>query len=293
MAQIQWFPGHMAKTIRQLKEQLNLCDAVIEVTDARFPMSGRNPELVKLTSHKKRLLFLNKDDLADPALTRIWLDHFEEANLPALAGDARKAKSAAALEERLLAMNQELLERARERGRIIRPLKILVAGIPNSGKSTLINTFCGRKTAATSNKPGVTRALSWIKAGSRLLLLDSPGLLWPKLESRHEQIVLGASAAIKDDIMPLEELAGELLLLLCTRYPDVIRQKWEIGLAKDPAHSSAEQGRELLRRLGIRKNLLRQEGAVDFHRSALYCLRSYRDGELGGLSLESPEDLAL
>lgn len=291
MAQIHWFPGHMAKTVRQLKEQLNLCDAVIEVTDARLPMSGRNPELVRLTEHKKRLLFLNKEDLADPLVTGEWLRYFEEQGLAALAGDARKLKSVRAIEARMLELNKELLERAKARGRLTRPLKLLVAGIPNSGKSTLINTLCGRKAAATSNKPGVTRALKWIKAGSRMLLLDSPGLLWPKLESRHEQIVLGASAAVKDDIMPIEELAGELLLLLMKRYPDTLRDIWGLRTRPDPSLSAAEQGHVLLKEVGQKKNLLRQGGEIDLHRSAIHCLRSYRDGDLGRLSLEAPGDL--
>ena len=291
MTSIKWFPGHMAKTIKALKEQLNLCDSVIEVTDARFPESGRNPELQKLINHKKRILFLNKADLADPKITNLWLDHYKNSGITVFAGDARSKKTCHSLEQMLIEMNKENLERAAARGRKTRPLKLLVAGIPNSGKSSLINSFCGRKTAATSNKPGVTRSLNWVKAGSRLLLLDSPGLLWPKLATRHEEIVLGASAAIKDDILPLEELAGELCLLLYKLYPSELDEIFgDTIIHTDGEWTDSEEGLELLKNYARKLKFIKQEGELDLHRAAMNFLYSYRSGNLGKFSLEKPKE---
>lgn len=287
MPQIQWYPGHMAKTMRELKEKLNLCDCVLEVCDARIPSSSRNPFLQELLQHKQKIVILNKGDLADPRATELWLSEYRKREEPALAGDARSKSFADLIRRKALELNREVLERARARGRVTRPVRLLVVGIPNSGKSTLINTLCGKHSAQTSNRPGVTRSLSWLKAGTDLLLLDSPGVLWPKLESRHEQLALGACAAIKDDIMPLQELASELLYMLYRMYPEKILDlsgSASSYLPEDPLAS----GKYLLEQYGLQRKHISQGGVPDLERSARTCLKEFRSGEMGRLSLELP-----
>lgn len=289
MSQIQWFPGHMAKTLRELKENINLCDCIIEVCDARMPESSRNPQLNELIQHKRRLLLLNKEDLADPAETAAWLSFYKATGMAVISGNAIEKKSIRAVQESVLNMNRDIIERAKARGRMTRPIRTLVAGIPNCGKSTLINGLVGRKKAETSDRPGVTRALSWLKSGTDLQLLDSPGLLWPKLETRHEQIVLGACAAIKDDIMPLQDLAGELILLIAERYPATAAEKFQLSLSDFKQEDSRlEIGRQCLQHTARIRSILKQGGELDLQRCARQVLTGFREGTLGRLSLESP-----
>ncbi len=288
MAVIQWFPGHMAKTINELREAIKLCDLVIEVCDARIVPSSRNPILDELIAGKRRIIALNKSDLSDPKVNELWLDFFAQNEETAIAIDARKKNEGKRIERLALTMTQDILERARERGRKTRPIRLLVAGIPNSGKSTLINSLIGKKKAQTANKPGVTRQLQWLKFGSTLQLLDSPGLLWPKLESREEQIALGACAAIKDEIMPQQELAAELLLLLIERYPLEIKEQFGLDLAQHEGLSKAELGQAFLKHIAKDKAFIQQAGIENIDRAARFVLKSFRDGTMGNLSIEWP-----
>ncbi len=286
--QIQWFPGHMAKTLRELREEMGLCDCIVEVCDARIPRSSRNPELLRIAESKTRLLLLNKEDLADAATTEEWLKFYAAKGQAAMATQAQRQGSAKAVARKILELNEEKIARARSRGRINRPIRCFVAGIPNCGKSTLVNSLVGRKAAATSNKPGVTRSLSWLKAGTHLSVLDTPGLLWPKVEEREAAIVLGACAAIKDDVMPLTELAGEFLLLLCQRYAGMMEREYGLVLT-NADYTEAEQGELLLEVLARNRGLLRQGSEADLQRAARHILTAFRSGSLGHLSLESPE----
>ena len=293
MAQVQWFPGHMAKTIKQLEETIKVCDMVLEVCDARIPNSSRNPILDDLAQGKERIIVLNKADLADPNVTQAWLDYYAQDGQNAIAIDARNKNDIRALKKQINDQTKDIVEKAKARGRRNRPVRLLVAGVPNSGKSTLINTLIGKKKAQTANKPGVTRSLQWLKLEGQLQLLDSPGLLWPKLETRQEQISLGSCAAVRDDIMPREELAGELLLRLKDLYPEIM--EIELGLHKpvDEAQKEiTEQERALLALTTVaeRFHMTKQAGEADLLRTAQFVLKQFRDGVWGQLSLESPPD---
>lgn len=294
MDPINWYPGHMARSFRELKAALPLCDCVVEVTDSRLPYSGRNPELGKLIEEKRRLILLNKKDLADPVVTQRWISYYTEQGVKALACDARQAKEIKWVEEELTRLCQPIIDKARQRGRINRPLRVLIAGIPNSGKSTFMNSWAGKKVQKTANKPGVTRALQWSASGGSLQLLDSPGLLWPKLDTRHQQIVLGATSAIKDEIMPLLELAGELLVLLFQLYPDKLESILMVNRSiLDDNKLLQAQAEELLRLWTAKQGFLLPGGEPDLKRGAVHCLKVFRDGRLGQFTLETPESLQL
>lgn len=289
MPDIQWFPGHMAKTFRELKESIKLCDLVVEVCDARIVRSSRNPELQDIIQGKQRIIALNKQDLADPLVNQAWLNHFQDRGEPVLLLDARRAKDAQALQRMAKQLSAEILAKAKARGRVSRPIRILVAGIPNCGKSTLINSLIGKKRAQTANKPGVTRQLQWWKLGSDLQLLDSPGLLWPKLESREAQVALGATGAVKDEIMARFDLAGELIYRLAQIYPDLIFERFSIKLEDYQGNQQAEINHKILSQLALDFGFLRQGGEPDLDRAADYALQQFRQGRLGRLSLEMPQ----
>ena len=289
MPDIQWFPGHMAKTFRELKESIKLCDLVVEVCDARIVRSSRNPELQDIIQGKQRIIALNKQDLADPLVNQAWLNHFQDRGEPVLLLDARRAKDAQALQRMAKQLSAEILAKAKARGRVSRPIRILVAGIPNCGKSTLINSLIGKKRAQTANKPGVTRQLQWWKLGSDLQLLDSPGLLWPKLESREAQVALGATGAVKDEIMARFDLAGELIYRLAQIYPDLIFERFSIKLEDYQGDRQAEINHKILSQLALDFGFLRQGGEPDLDRAADYALQQFRQGRLGRLSLEMPQ----
>lgn len=289
MPDIQWFPGHMAKTFRELKESIKLCDLVVEVCDARIVRSSRNPELQDIIQGKQRIIALNKQDLADPLVNQAWLNHFQDRGEPVLLLDARRAKDAQALQRMAKQLSAEILAKAKARGRVSRPIRILVAGIPNCGKSTLINSLIGKKRAQTANKPGVTRQLQWWKLGSDLQLLDSPGLLWPKLESREAQVALGATGAVKDEIMARFDLAGELIYRLAQIYPDLIFERFSIKLEDYRGNQQAEINHKILSQLALDFGFLRQGGEPDLDRAADYALQQFRQGRLGRLSLEMPQ----
>lgn len=289
MPDIQWFPGHMAKTLRELKETIKLCDLVVEVCDARIVRSSRNPELQEIIQGKQRIIALNKQDLADPEINQTWLNYFKDREEPVLLLDARQAKDAQALQKLAKELSADILARAKARGRISRPIRILVAGIPNCGKSTLINSLIGKRRAQTANKPGVTRQLQWWKLGADLQLLDSPGLLWPKLESREAQIALGATGAVKDEIMTRTDLAGELLYLLTGLYPAPMADQYGLQIEDFEGDSQLEINHKILEHLASALGFLRQGGEPDLERAADHALRQFRQGRLGRFSLESPQ----
>ncbi|MDO5015783.1 MAG: ribosome biogenesis GTPase YlqF [Eubacteriales bacterium] len=297
MAEVQWFPGHMAKTIRELGETIKVCDLVLELCDARIPRSSRNPILDELAQGKLRLLVLNKADLADPKATEAWLEHFEQEGMQAMAINALKANDVRKLQLQIKKMSAPIKARAEARGRRSRPIRILICGVPNVGKSSLINSLIGRKKAATANKPGVTRNLQWLKLGTELQLLDSPGLLWPKLETKEEQIALGAVAAVKDDILPREELAGDLLLLLLEYYSFILGPQLELDeddLASIFEQASREEAAHRALYLVAKSfKLVRQGGEPDLQRASQFVLKQFRAATWGKFSLEFPEDKEL
>ena len=279
---IQWYPGHMTKTRRMMEESLKLVDGVCEILDARIPASSRNPDLDEIVGGKPRLVVLNRIDQADPAMVRRWAAWFKSQGMAVLETDCKSRKGVGGLFPAIRAMLSEKLQRYQEKGQVGRPLKIMVAGIPNVGKSTFINQIAGRKSAKAENRPGVTRGKQWITVDQGLLLLDTPGILWPKFEDREVGMRLAYTGAVKDDIMDLETLSSGLLALLWRQYPEAVASRYKIEAEPD------SQGYALLEAVGRKRGFLISGGEVDTERAARMVLEEYRSGKLGRFTLDLP-----
>ena len=287
MQNIQWFPGHMTKTRRMIAANLSLVDAVVEILDARIPRSSRNPEMDRMVGTKPRLLLLNKADMADPAATSRWIQAYRKENRVALAVDCRSGKGisgfAPAVRQQLL---RERLEKRQAHGMSGAPIRLMVVGIPNVGKSSFINRMAQSKRAKVEDRPGVTRTKQWVKIGNRMELLDMPGVLWPKFEDQTVARRLAFTGAINDDIMDLEALAGLLLCYLAKVYPQVLEQRYKMtGLDE-----IAEDGYAMLELLGRKRGMLISGGEVNLERAAITLLDEFRSGKLGRITLELPEE---
>lgn len=308
--EINWFPGHMAKTLRKMKDQVKLVDLVIETCDARIPESSRNPELSKLIGDKPRILVLNKSDLADPDATRAWIAYYERLGLQVLAIDSTRRNGPDLVQDAAIALMQDKIDRSRERGRLFQPVRVMIAGIPNTGKSTLINTLVRRKAAQAQDKPGVTRSAAWVRSSGQLELLDTPGVLWPKLGSRSSQIALAATGAIRDVVLDLEEVAARIMFLLQAHYPHLLAERYGIGSgasaanepgAAEDAQQDADEpmlttdpelaeGHALLEAAARKRGFLQSGGRVDTARFAVIFLDELRGGRIGRISLEWPPE---
>ena len=283
---IQWYPGHMTKTRRQLAEDLKLVDCVCELLDARIPRASRNPDIAALCGDKPRMVLLNRSDLADEAATQAWLRWFRDQGRVAIATDCKSKQGVAAFQpavERLLA---EKLRRYREKGQQGRAQRAIIVGIPNVGKYTFINQVSGRKGAKAENRPGVTRGKQWVTVGRQLLLLDTPGILWPKFEDPQVGLLLACTGAVKDDVVDVEGLACRLAELLWRRYPERLRARYGLESAPDAP------GYRLLEDLGRRRGFRIRGGEVDTERAARVLLDEYRSAKLGRLTLEAPGEEA-
>ena len=279
---IQWYPGHMTKTRRMMEESLKLVDGVCEILDARIPASSRNPDLDEIVGGKPRLVVLNRIDQADPAMVRRWAAWFKSQGMAVLETDCKSRKGVGGFVPAIRAMLSEKLQRYQEKGQVGRPLKIMVAGIPNVGKSTFINEIAGRMSAKAENRPGVTRGKQWITVDQGLLLLDTPGILWPKFEDREVGMRLAYTGAVKDDIMDLETLSSGLLALLWRQYPEAVASRYKIEAEPDA------QGYALLEAVGRKRGFLISGGEVDTERAARMVLEEYRSGKLGRFTLDLP-----
>lgn len=279
---IQWYPGHMTKTRRMMEESLKLVDGVCEILDARIPASSRYPDLDEIVGGKPRLVVLNRIDQADPAMVRRWAAWFKSQGMAVLETDCKSRKGVGGFVPAIRAMLSEKLQRYQEKGQVGRPLKIMVAGIPNVGKSTFINQIAGRKSAKAENRPGVTRGKQWITVDQGLLLLDTPGILWPKFEDREVGMRLAYTGAVKDDIMDLETLSSGLLALLWRQYPEAVASRYKIEAEPDA------QGYALLEAVGRKRGFLISGGEVDTERAARMVLEEYRSGKLGRFTLDLP-----
>ena len=279
---IQWYPGHMTKTRRMMEESLKLVDGVCEILDARIPASSRNPDLDEIVGGKPRLVVLNRIDQADPAMVRRWAAWFKSQGMAVLETDCKSRKGVGGFVPAIRAMLSEKLQRYQEKGQVGRPLKIMVAGIPNVGKSTFINQIAGRKSAKAENRPGVTRGKQWITVDQGLLLLDTPGILWPKFEDREVGMRLAYTGAVKEDIMDLETLSSGLLALLWRQYPEAVASRYKIEAEPDA------QGYALLEAVGRKRGFLISGGEVDTERAARMVLEEYRSGKLGRFTLDLP-----
>ena len=280
---IQWFPGHMTRARRMMEENLGLVDAVCEILDARIPRSSRNPEIDVLAAGKPRLVILNRVDLADPEITRLWRRHFEEQGLAIVETDAKSGKG---IRDFVPAVRRLLADKMKEyeaKGQIGRPLRLMIVGIPNVGKSTLINRVAGRKAAIAGDKPGVTRGRQWIHIDAGLDLLDTPGILWPKFDSQEVGEMLAITNAIKAEVLDKETLAANFILRLSALYPQALRERYRIE--PDPE----KNGFELLEEAAKKRGFLLSRGEYDIERMANTLLNEYHEGKLGRLSLEKPD----
>ena len=280
---IQWFPGHMTKAERMIGENMKLVDAVCEIIDARIPASSRNPDIARLAGNKPRLIIMNRTDLADPAVTAQWRAYFKVQGIPVLETDSKSGKGVNGFAGAVRSVLKERLEQLAAKGQASRPLRCMVLGIPNVGKSTFINKVAGRKAAAAANKPGVTRGKQWINIDRGLDLLDTPGILWPKFESQSVGEALAWTGAVRDEVMDREILAANLMLKLRELYPAAIEQRYKF--TPDPE----QNGYELLETAAKKRGFLVSRGEYDLERMAAVLLDEFRDGKLGRLSLERPE----
>ncbi len=279
---IQWYPGHMTKTRRQIEADLKLVDAVCEIVDARIPVSSRNPDIDAICGNKPRIILLNRMDLADPDGTKRWLAYFRSKGMAALATDCKTKRGINSFKPAVESVLQEKIQRNAAKG-MHKALKIMIVGIPNVGKSTLINQISGRKGAKAENRPGVTRGKQWVTVDSGLLLLDTPGILWPKFEDPKVGMMLAYTGAVKEGVIDIEELAGHLMELLLKFYPQTLAERYKV---------EAEQGTPgyaLLELAGRKRGYLMARGEVNTERMAKVLLDEYRSGKLGKFTLEEPE----
>lgn len=280
--QIQWFPGHMAKTLRLMEEEIHHVDACLVLLDARIPLSSLNPEIERIISRKPRLYVLNKADLADPEITARWVRYFHLAEAGCVAISAREKGGAAAVKAAIDRELAELLARRESRGMAGAKTALMLCGIPNVGKSTFINTFAGSARAKTADKPGVTRGKQWVSAG-KYDLLDMPGVLWKKFDDRRIASNLAFIGSIKDDILDGEELAMNLLDEVRTQYPEKVAARYKLD-----AEALALPPYELLDEIGRRRGMLISGGEVDRTRASVMVLDEFRASKWGRISLEAP-----
>ena len=280
---IQWYPGHMTKARRMIEENLPQVDAVCEVLDARSPRASANPDVARLAAGKPRLVLLNRCDLADPAVTAGWKAFFEKEGAKVLETDARSGKGVNAFVPAVKTVLEEKRKAYEAKGQSGRALRIMVLGIPNVGKSTLINKVAGRKAALAGDRPGVTRGKQWISIANGLDLLDTPGILWPKFESREVGELLALTGAIKTEVFDAEALAANFILRLAALYPTALQQRYRIELPADA------NGYDLLELAARKRGFLISGGEADIGRMANTLLREYHEGKLGRISLESPD----
>ncbi|KAA0547957.1 ribosome biogenesis GTPase YlqF [Bacillus sp. BGMRC 2118] len=280
---IQWFPGHMAKARRQVQEKLKLIDVVIELADARIPNSSRNPMIDEIISTKPRLILLNKADLADDAKTREWLSYYKSKGMKAIAIDAHAGKGMKAIVESCQELVKEKWDKWKSKGVTPRAIRVLIVGIPNVGKSTLINKLAKKNIAKTGDRPGVTTAQQWIKVGKELELLDTPGILWPKFEDQMVGLRLATTGAIKDNILNLQDVTVYALRYLTEHYPSELKDRYNLDVIPEDIV-------ELFDEIGKRRGCLMGGGMIDYDKTSELVLRELRAGKLGTLTFESPED---
>lgn len=277
----QWYPGHMTKAKRAMKEDIKLVDLVIELVDARVPISSRNPDIDELGKQKARLIVLNKSDLADKKKNEYWKTYFQQKGYQAVCLDSRSGAGMKAVHGAIQEACKEKIERDRRRGILNRPVRAMVVGIPNVGKSTFINTLAGKACAKTGNKPGVTKGNQWIRLNKSVELLDTPGILWPKFEDQEVGLHLAYIGAIKDDILNIEELAMELIRFLKKEYAGSLEKRYNMEVE--------EEEYECLKQIAKSRSCLLKGGAYDTEKASALLVEDFRSGRLGQITVESPK----
>ena len=280
---VQWFPGHMAKTRRLIKESLSLVDGVTEIIDARIPYSSSNPELEELINNKPRIVLLNKCDLADKETTNKWVEHYKKKGVRAIPVDCRTGKG---LNNYIVAVHEvlkDVIKKNEDRGMPGKALRIMVVGIPNTGKSSFINRMAGAVKAKVADKAGVTRHNQWFNIGNGIELLDTPGVLWPKFDDPQVGDRLAFIGSVKDEILDAETLAIRLLEVMKNDYPERLTERYKIADFTD------KEAWEVLEMIGKKRGMMIKGGEIDFERASVMLLDEYRGGRLGAISLEKPE----
>ena len=289
---INWFPGHMRKALNDTKALLPQVDMVIETCDARIPFASRNPELSNIIGNKPRLIVLNKADLADPAKTSQWVEALRKDNTVAVAVEATNRKGLDKVVSESVKLCKDILERAEAKGRTGRPVRAMVVGVPNTGKSTLINALAGRKAAVTGNKPGVTRDPKWIKTSGRLELMDMPGVLWPKIQSHRMGVCLSAAGSVKDEVNDLVAVAYDTMKMLNDLYPQLMEDRYGVDLSEFEATADefgySDKDYELFLEMAKKRGCIMSGGRIDEDRFAKLLLDDFRTGRIGRISLEIP-----
>lgn len=277
----QWYPGHMTKARRMMQENIKLIDLIIELVDARVPLSSRNPDIDELGKNKARLILLNKADLAEERMNDEWVEYFKEKGYSAVKVNSKRGGGIKSIQSVIQEACKEKTERDRKRGILNRPVRAMVVGIPNVGKSTFINALAGKACAKTGNKPGVTKGKQWIRLNKNVELLDTPGILWPKFEDQQVGLKLAFIGSIKDEILQTEELAAELVRFLKSEYPGVLEEKYDIPEADDVY--------ECIRNIAESRHCLVRGSEMDTEKAAAILLDDFRGGRLGRITLEKPE----
>ncbi len=284
---LQWFPGHMSKTRRMISENLKLVDVVVELLDARLPLSSRNPEIDRIVGDKPRILVLNKADLADSKATEFWCQWFQEKGFTAIPLDSQSGKGFSAFAPAIDRVMKEKIERDRAKGIQRHSIKLMTVGIPNVGKSSFINRISGRNAAKTGDRPGITTCKQWIRIAGKYELLDTPGVLWPKFEDQEVAKRIAFTGGIKDEIIDIEELACELLGFLSEKYPELLMARYK--LEED---NVKEDDFALLETVGRKRGCVISGGNIDTFRAASLLLDDFRSAKIGNITLELPKEMS-
>lgn len=282
MANYQWYPGHMTKAKRMMEENIRLIDLVIELVDARIPLSSRNPDIDVLGKNKARIILLNKSDLADTKKNKTWVKYFTEKGFHVLEMNSKTGAGIKAIQGIVQEACKEKLERDRKRGILNRPVRAMVVGIPNVGKSTFINSFAGKACAKTGNKPGVTRGKQWIRLNKGLELLDTPGILWPKFEDQAVGLRLAMIGSMNDEIIHLDELAYQLIVFLRAEYPGLLEKRYGIVLTEE------QDAYDAIKSVCIAKKCFLKGEELDIMKSSAMIVDDFRNGKIGKITLEMP-----
>lgn len=278
----QWYPGHMTKAKRMMQENMKLIDLVIELLDARIPISSRNPDIDELGKNKARLILLNKSDLAEEKQNDAWVEYFQNQGYSVVKVNSKKGGGMKSIQGVIQEACKEKMERDRKRGILNRPVRAMVVGIPNVGKSTFINSLAGKACAKTGNKPGVTKGKQWIRLNKNVELLDTPGILWPKFEDQTVGLRLAFIGSIKDEILNVEELAAEMIQFMKKHYTGVLAEKYNMIESEDPYKCLADMAES--------RHCLLRGNELDTNKAAVLLIDDFRAGRLGRITLEFPED---
>lgn len=277
----QWYPGHMTKAKRTMQEDIKLIDVVIELVDARIPFSSKNPDINSLAQNKSRILLLNKSDMADPAVMNDWIRHYEKQGYLAMAVNSKKRNELKQVHALIQKACKEKIERDRKRGILNRPVRAMIVGIPNVGKSTFINSFAGKACTKTGNKPGVTKGKQWIRLNKQVELLDTPGILWPKFEDQQVGKHLALIGSIKDELLQSVELALELIPFLVEQYPQTLSSYYQLQEEGNPT--------DILLAIARSRGCVKTGNEADYDKAAFLLLDDFRNARLGKITMERPK----